>query len=315
MSCSILILNFNGRSHLELCVPSALAAARRVPGGCPVVVVDNRSRDDSVRWLGVAHPDVEVVVAQRNDYLFSLNGVVASRPEDIVVIVNNDMRFDEDFIGGMLPHFEDDRVFAVTGRIMDWEGEHNTTGQLVGEIRHFWFYKHWNGQLAASCVTLSAGCGAFRREMFDQLGGFDPLYRPAYWEDNDLCYRAWRRGWKVIYEPKSVIYHRVGATLDETEGGRPQVTRLIRRNEVLFAVRNVGGWGFVVAYLLLLPVRLIRNAMMRNHDMWRGALRALPRVPRALARRWRERGGRLRSDDEFLKEIRTAAIAGCQFGA
>ena len=107
MTCCVLILNYNGRAHLETCVPSVLRAAARVDGGCPVVVVDNQSTDDSLAWLGQRHPAVQAIVCEANDCLFSLNKVVASRSEDFVVILNNDIRVDERFVMAMLPHFKD----------------------------------------------------------------------------------------------------------------------------------------------------------------------------------------------------------------
>jgi GT2 family glycosyltransferase len=308
LTCCVLVLTYNGRSHLESCLPSLLRAARKVPGGCPVIVVDNRSTDNSVEWLRQHYHDVEVQIAERNDFLFSLNRVVESRSEDVVVILNNDMHFDEDFIALMLPHFSSAEVFAVSAKVMDWDGKQVTAGQRVAEKRRLWFYKSWNLEARQSCLTLDAGggCAAFRRSMYVALRGFDPLYRPAYWEDTDLSYRAWRRGWKIIYEPGSIIYHRVCATMDETQGGRPAVTRLIRRNEILFALRNVGGWGFAVGYLVLLPVRIIRNATMKNHSFWQGALQSLPRIPASLLRRATDRFQR--SDDDFLQEIQQCVL-------
>jgi len=309
-TCCALVLTYNGQHHLEGCLPSLLAAAGKIPGGCPVVVVDNRSTDASVDWLSQRYPQVEIQIAERNDYLFSLNKIVESRSEEIVVILNNDMHFDENFIRVMLPHFRAADVFAVSSRVLDWGGTRATTGQRLAEKRKLWFYKSWNMEAKQPCLTLDAGggCAAFRRSMYTELGGFDTLYRPAYWEDTDLSYRAWRRGWKIIYEPRSLIYHRVGATIDETQGGRPAVTRLIRRNEVLFALRNVGDWRFAVGYLALLPLRMVSNAMIGNHALWRGVLQALPRIPVALLRRARE-NPRLRGDDDFLLEIRRSAVS------
>ena len=307
-TCCILVLTYNGRSHLESCLPSLLRAGRKVPGGCPIIVVDNCSTDESIEWLHQHCKEVEVQIAERNDYLFSLNRVVESRSEDVVVILNNDMHFDDDFIAAMLPHFTSADCFAVSAKVLDWEGKRVTAGQRVAEKRKFWFYKSWK-ETTEPRLTLDAGggCSSFRRKMYVQLGGFDPLYRPGYWEDTDLSYRAWRRGWKIVYEPSSIIYHRVGATMDETQGGRPAVTRLIRRNEILFALRNVGGWAFAVGYLVLLPLRIVRNAILKNHTFWQGALQALPRIPAALMRRATDR--RQRSDDEFLKEIRDGMSA------
>jgi GT2 family glycosyltransferase len=314
-SCCLLILNYNGQEHLKDCLPSALDSAAALGRPCPVVVVDNRSTEDDITYIGNNFPSVEVVIAKANDYLFSLNDVVAERTEEIVVILNNDMHFDQQFVAAMLPHFRDPDLFAVTARVFDWEGVRLTTGQRLAEVRNFWFYREWRREAEVPCRSLDAGggCAAFRRSMFLELGGFNTLYRPAYWEDTDLSYRAWRRGWKVLYEPASIIYHRIGATLDETEGGTPAVTRLIRRNEILFALRNVGNWWFVAGFLFLLPVRMARHAFGGNHEFWCGALQALPRVPHALAQRWLGRKAAIRSDREFLADIRRDGerIASC----
>jgi len=306
LSCCILILNYNGKKHLQVCLSSALEAAAILRRPCPVIVVDNRSTEDDVTYIKNNFPSVEVVIAKSNDYLFSLNDAVAERTEDIVIILNNDMRFDKQFVAAMLPHFQAPEVFAVTAKVYDWEGERLTTGQRIADIHHCWFYKQWNMNVGRPCFTLDAGggCAAFRRSMYMELGGFDTLYRPAYWEDTDLSYRAWGRGWKVIYEPASIMYHKIGATLDETEGGRPAVTRIIRRNEILFVLRNVGGWPFVAGFLALLPVRMVRNALGGNHPMWQGALQAATRIPAALWRRWRDGKFTTRKDNEFLLEIK-----------
>lgn len=308
-SCCVLILNYNGRRHLEFAIPSALAAAARLGSPAPVVVVDNRSTEDDVAFVRDRYPEVTTVIATANDYLFSLNEVVSKRTEDIVVILNNDMRFDEEFISVMLPHFSDPAVFAVSAKVFDWEGRRLTTGQRTAEIRHCWFYKEWNPEPTVATPTLDAGGGyaAFRRSMFVELGGFNRLYRPAYWEDTDLSYRAWRRGWRVLYEPRSVIFHRVGASWASTKGGQPKVDRLIRRNEVLFAIRNVGDWRFLLGFMLLLPVRIWKNALRGNYSHVTGALLSLPRWPAALSQRWSD-SSRSRGDEKFLAEIRQSSV-------
>lgn len=308
LTCCVLVLTYNGRRHLEGCLPSLLRAAARVPGGCPVVVVDNRSTDDSIDWLRLAFPQVEVYVAKRNDYLFSLNEVVASRAEDVVVILNNDMHFDERFICALLPHFLDKDLFAATAKVMDWDGICVTMGLRIGEIRHFWFYNRLHHNSTHPSIALDAGgaCAAYRRSMFLELGGFDSLYRPAYWEDADLSYRAWLRGLKIVFEPASIVYHRSGGSWLKAKK-RSRVLQLGRRNEVLFTVRNVGNWLFVSVYLGLLPFRVIRDMFLGRHSQWRGMLDAAPRIPAALWRRFQQRHVCIRRDSDFLTEIRAAA--------
>ncbi len=303
-SVCLLVLNYNGQRHLTECLGSALEAAKKYGGRCPVVFVDNHSSEDDVEFVRGRFPAVEIVTMKKNDYLFSFNEAVASRREDVVVLLNNDMRFDPLFIGPLLDPFRDADVFAVTAKVLDWAGRVVTTGKRTAYFRNFWFYKQWDHTQDAECLTLDAGGGyaAFRRSMFLQLGGFDPLYHPGYCEDTDLSYRAWKRGWKVVYEPRSLIYHKINASFGQMLGP-DNVTRLIRRNEVLFTVKNCGGWIFTTVYLALLPWRAAKNYFTGNAPLAHGILQSLTRIPRALAGRCAENGSARLPERVFLARL------------
>ena len=73
---------------------------------------------------------------------------------------------------------------------------------------------------------------AVDRMKFLELGGFDPMYRPAYCEDVDLCFRAWRRGWRCVFEPLSVALHRETGSWDGA--GARRLSRMLLRNSLLF---------------------------------------------------------------------------------
>ncbi|HZS59615.1 MAG TPA: glycosyltransferase [Gemmatimonadaceae bacterium] len=290
MSVAIVVLNWNGIPHLELLMPSLAVAVARYGEPVPIVVVDNRSTKGDVAWLREHHPEAEVVVAERNDYLFSLNPIVAARREDVVVILNNDMRVDPDFLAPLVVRFADPTVFGATARVLDWEGTQQTTGQRRIAIRNCWYYQWWDLTVDRPVYTLDAGggCAAFRREFFVELGGFDPLYRPAYFEDVDLSYRAWMRGWRIVFEPKSIIYHREGATLrDPAREARFRTS--LARNQALFTMKNVGEWGFLAGYLALIPWRILRGFLRGDPYTARGLLASLPRAPRAIAARFGRR--------------------------
>lgn len=301
-SCALLILSYNGKAHLDACLSTALDAAGSLGSACPVILVDNRSTEDDVDYVHRKFPEVQVIIAKKNDYLFSLNEVVEQRPEEVVIILNNDMKFDRGFIAPLLRYFEDPDVFAVTAKVLDWDGSRTTTGKRTGRFRHFWFYKKWDHEVKSACFTLDAGggCAAFRRKMFLALKGFDPLYRPGYYEDTDISYRAWKNGWKVIYEPESVIYHKIGATFNK--GGTENVTRLIMRNHVLFTAKNCGGMLFLAGYLLLLPWRAVHNYLKGNKPLFYGILEAFQKLPLALSQRFSSRHTAV-SDKQLLATI------------
>jgi GT2 family glycosyltransferase len=287
-SCAILVLNWNGLTHLRALLPSLIAAAAEYEGQARIVVVDNWSTEPDVECVRREFSGVEVVIAERNDYLFSLNPVVASRSEPIVIILNNDMRVQSGFIAPLMRHFADPTVFGVTANVYDWDGVELTTGQRRIEHRRAWFYQWWDRTVTEPTYTLDAGggCAAFRRTYFTELGGFDRLYHPAYFEDIDLSYRAWLRGWRTVYEPASVIYHRIGATLTPPDRAA-RTRRLIARNHALCVLKNVGGWGTAAACLGLMPSRVVKAWSRGDRDGAAGLLASLPRVPAALARRGR----------------------------
>jgi GT2 family glycosyltransferase len=289
----VLVLNHNGVRHLEDCLGSLRRAGAAYGRPCPIVLVDNRSTDDSVSFTSRRFPGVEIVVSPRNDFLFSLNDVVAARREEIVIIVNNDMRFDEDFVGPLVEHFDRPDVFAVGAAIRDWDDSAHTVGPRCARVRQFWFYKWWDYDRQQAALTLEAcgGAAAYRQRMFAELGGFDPLFRPGYYEDLDLSFRAWGHGWTVLYEPRSRAYHRESASMLERFGDAAKA-RLLYRNHLLFTIKNIGGPAFLIGFFLCLPYRVLSPLLTGHAVPLRGFLDALPRLFQALQRRRRRPASR-----------------------
>ena len=288
---SVLVLNYNGRHHLDDCLGSLARAAVAYGGGCAIVCVDNGSSDGSCDYVRDRFPNVEIVQSPTNDFLFSLNDVVRARPEEIVILVNNDMRFDEGFVAPLASHFADPEVFAVGSAIFDWNGSANTVGPRCARVKQFWFYKWWRYEEQRAALTLEAcgGAAAYRRRMFNELGGFDRLSRPGYYEDLDLSYRAWSRGWSVVYEPRSRAYHRESASMLERFGDSAKA-RLLYRNHLLFTVKNIGDLAFLAGFFACLPYRVL-SPLRRGYAVpLVGLLQALPRFPAALRKRFARLG-------------------------
>jgi GT2 family glycosyltransferase len=307
-AAAVLVLNYNGLAHLESCLGSLITAARRAAVPCAVVLVDNRSSDGSVEFARQRFPEVEVVVSPANDCLFSLNAVAADRPEDVVVVVNNDMRFEPAFVSALLPHFADSDVFAVGAAVLTWDGGADTVGPRCARIERGWLHKWWRYDAQQTALSLDAcgGAAAYRRRMFVSLGGFDPLYRPGYYEDLDLSFRAWARGWKTIYEPRSRAYHKESVSMVARFGDRGKA-RLLYRNHLLFTIANVGGAAFLARFLLMLPYRVVAPLLRGYTVPLAGGVRALGRMPAAFWRRARRGGSRV--DVRDFEQVRTIGSA------
>lgn len=228
------ILNYNGRKHLEHLLPTACAAAKNFQGNCSVVVLDNHSTDPDVEWIKREFPLVQVVIAPENDFLFSYNWFAEKCEEDIIVFLNNDLMLFPDFVQPLVRHFSFDDVFAVTATSRDWGDQGFTWGPNRLKSHHGDYY--WDCELTRQeiCHTFFC-CGGFMavdRKKFLELGGFNRLFWPAYSEDIDLCFRAWRKGWRCIFEPGSIVLHRENGSWGGD--GCNRAARLILRTALLF---------------------------------------------------------------------------------
>jgi len=221
-SVCLAVLNYNGIHHLESLLPGLEAACRQSPIPASIVILDNQSTQGDVEWVRQHYPGVRCVVSPKNDFLFSYNWLVEQLPDDVVVLLNNDLRVDEQFLKPLLRHFQSADVFAVSASSFDWEGNERTIGPARLTFRNGLYGWYYEPQRQELCHTLFASGGfmAVDRRKFLELGGFNRLFHPAYCEDLDLGFRAWRRGWRSIYEPTSIVWHREQASWKVSSVGR-----------------------------------------------------------------------------------------------
>jgi len=234
-SVCLAILNYNGIHHLEYLLPTVKEALANYPGSCRAVVLDNCSTQGDVEWVRSHYPTIEAIPAPANDYLFSYNWLLPQIEEEVVILLNNDLRLSPDFLPPLLQHFQHDDVFAVSATSLDWEGKVYTCGPSRLKHRHGWYQWDYAPQQQERCHTLfaSGGFSAIDRQKFLELGGFNAVFHPAYCEDLDLCFRAWRKGWRSIFEPESVVFHREHGSWGKQTEYSP--APLAFRGQLLFA--------------------------------------------------------------------------------
>ena len=91
------------------------------------------------------------------------------------------------------------------------------------------------------CFYGGGGSSAFDRQKFLELGGFDKLFEPFYLEDTDLGYLAWKRGWQVLYQPQSLVYHEHRGTIGKRFSEK-QIRAVLKKNYILWVWKNVHDW-------------------------------------------------------------------------
>ncbi|HEV8632190.1 MAG TPA: glycosyltransferase family 2 protein [Thermoanaerobaculia bacterium] len=221
---AILVPSWNGRAHLETCL--AALAGQHDPGvPWQTWVLDNGSTDGTAEWLRRAHPSVRLLESPTNlGFAAGVNRLVeAAADAELVAFLNNDTRPEPDWLGELVAALTaaPAEVSAVSGCILDWEGERLDFGRGVVTFDGHAFQLDYRRPLSTARRPrpgdeLPFACGGnllVRRERFLAAGGFDPAYF-AYYEDVDLGWRLWSRGERILAAPRAVVRHRSGATSD-----------------------------------------------------------------------------------------------------
>lgn len=243
-AASVVIPNWNGRDLLEKYLPSVVEAMSGTPAN-EVIVVDNGSEDGSAEFVRRHFPQVRLVALKENlGFGGGSNAGFAAAKNDIVVLLNSDMRVERDFLQPLLDGFQDAQTFAVSCQI--FFSDPNKPRQETGLTEGWW----QQGGVRVGhrvqpeitelfpCFYGGGGSCAFDRRKFLQLGGFDSLYHPFYLEDTDLGYLAWKCGWKVLYQPSSIVYHEHRGTIGK-KFSQDYIEGVLRKNFVLFVWKNI----------------------------------------------------------------------------
>lgn len=273
-SIAVVVGNYRGEHLLGDCLAS-LERQTRPPS--EVFVVDGGSPDQSVAVARALGATVREEENRGLGYLYN-RGAESARG-DLVLFANNDVALAGDCLerlGDALA--ADGERFAADPRQVDWDGERTvharTTirrGGLLRELIPGLRLEHVVPS-AATVPTVCANGAAMlvRREWFLQLGGFDETFFME-WEDLDLCWRAWLRGWATVYVPEAVVRHRVGAATTPAEVHRRVASS--HHNLLRFALK------------CLPPAaagRVLAGELLRVPRRPRAALWALIRVAREL---------------------------------
>jgi GT2 family glycosyltransferase len=211
-SISVVILNFNGLRYLDRCLRSALALdypADRLE----IVLCDNGSQDGSSEYVRTQYPAVRILALARNHGFAEGNNLAAKAcRNEWVAFLNNDMWFEPSWLRDLVSPLEEQPGLAcLTSRILNWDG---TAIDFIGGGVNFEGHgfqvdhglKASTQDRARRVIAPCGGAMVIRRELFLELGGFDPDYF-SFFEDTDLGWRLNLLGHDVWYTPGSTVYH------------------------------------------------------------------------------------------------------------
>lgn len=226
----IIIPSYNGKYLLEKHLPQVFHNSDFLH---KVIIIDNGSTDGTVNWLEKNYPEVVIVKNGANlGFTKPINQGVAVSQSKYIVLLNNDVRPEKGYLKNILRFFEDEKVFAVSFN------ENESSWPLVtwkdGKIQ---FTKGEDKSDPHYSLWASGGSAIFRRSIWDKLGGMNEIFAPYYWEDIDIGYRAWKMGYKVIWDNESIVFHEHESTAKKMN--QQYISLIKQRNELLFTWINI----------------------------------------------------------------------------
>jgi len=212
---SIIIPVFN-KVSLTLNVLDSLA--KNTPPIYEVIVVDDASTDNTAELL----PRIQNLRYFRHEenkgFVETVNKGASLASGDFLVFLNNDVLLTPGWLEALLLPFQDERVGLVGAKLIYPDGRLQEAGGIIFRDASGWNYGRKEDPAAPEfnfrreVDYCSGACLVVPRKIFKRLGGFDTLYRPAYYEDTDLAFKVREQGLKVIYQPRAEIYHLEGAS-------------------------------------------------------------------------------------------------------
>ncbi len=258
---SAIVPNYNGQKLLEKHIFSVLKILRNDD---ELVIVDDASTDNSWEWLldtfELLHASPKHLEKENADVIsecFSFErkkiqitlvrnftnqrfavscnlGVMVAKGK-YVFLLNSDVSPQGEILDQLLTHFKDPAVFAV-GCL---EKEDGKTGgkNVLSFLRGRFIHRRAEDFSSGETAWVSGGSGLFDRQKWLKLGGFDPRFYPAYWEDIDLSATAKKHGWKVLFDEKAVVEHH-HETTNQSVFGQQKIDQVSWKNGETFLMKH-----------------------------------------------------------------------------
>lgn len=303
MKVAIVILNYNGKAHLERYLPSVIEHS----AGHEIIIADNASTDDSVDFLKQNYPQLQLIINEENGgFAKGYNDALAQVDAEYYVLLNSDVEVTSYWVDGVIESMEKAPiVVAAQPKILSYtkKNKFEHAGAAGGFIDKN-YYPFCRGRIFDNAEEDSGqydsdkqifwatgACMFIRSKNFHEAGGFDADFF-AHMEEIDLCWRLQNMGYEVWCYPSSTVYHLGGGTLNYMS---PFKTYLNFRNNLYMIHKNHKGllMGIILKRLVLDGIAAAKFllggqfkhtwAVLKAHFAYYGQIGKLNKKRRAIA--------------------------------
>jgi GT2 family glycosyltransferase len=249
---AVIVITYNGRRHLKECFNALLEQTYK---NFEIYLIDNASSDGSSSFVHENFPQVNIIRFEKNyGFAEGYNRAINRVNSKYTVLLNDDTKVDSKWLEELTKAMNDDtQILAAGSKIFFYDkpsliqhagGKFTITGAGIdsgfGEKDQVLCNKPKYAGMVCGCAMM------LRKELFESLGGFDNQYF-AYFEDVDICWRGWLWGYKTVYVPTSIVYHKFGGSW----GKRSSHNRVFYGTKNRFAniLKNFGGRNLILAVI------------------------------------------------------------------
>ena len=261
----VVVLNWNGKSWLEKFLPTVVKHSKEAT----VFVADTASADESVSFVKDNFTTVKVIVNTTNGgYAKGYNDALKQIDAEYFVLINSDIEVTDGWLSPIISLMDsDEQISACQPKLLDYNNRDTfeyagASGGFIDNLgypfcrgRVFGSLEQDKGQYdnAIEVFWATGACLFVRVKHFNSIGGLDEDFF-AHQEEIDLCWRLKNKGFKVMVEPKSVVYHVGGGTLN---AGSPLKTHLNFRNNLFMLFKNLP----TSCLFTTIPMRLVLDGV------------------------------------------------------
>jgi len=281
---SIIIINYNGEKFLKECFDS-LERLDYPNNKFEVILVDNNSEDGSFEYTIKNFPWIRILQLDKNYGFCKPNNEGAKIAKGkYIVLLNNDTVVTKNWLSELVKGaLSNNKIISCASKMLYYDRKDtiNTSGGKITIVGGGFYrgYGDKDGEMYNKFEYTGFGCGAgvlVDREFFINIGGFDEDYF-ASCEEHELGLRCWMNGYKVLYVPTAVMYHKESATFGNRSRYQPLKVYLITRNRLFMILKNLEAHnvikGFFITFLFDTH-RSLKYIINRNFDSFNAILRA-----------------------------------------
>lgn len=262
---SIVILSYNSREDLVECIPSIRS---QTYSNFEIILVDNASTDGSEEFVRTNYPEIKVIQTGKNlGYPAGNNAGFEIAEGEYIVVVNPDTVADPEWLAELIKPLENDRtITATTSKVLMYYQKDRINA--CADTTHYTgltFCRGFNKPVSEfnnyqEVGSFAGGSFAIRSDKLKNVNGFDPDFF-LYLEDTDLSWRIRFAGGKIMYVPKSVIYHKAKLSIT------PWKEFYLERNRYLMLLKNFDSKTLI----LLFPALVITEVVTFGHATLHGS--------------------------------------------